>query len=240
MKRFLIILTCVILCLAFAGCSQNSEKTEIKKPDKIATGDEALPQSNPDSVEESPNVNGLRFTETLDEFTDKYNEISQSVGGADILSKEKWQKKGDETTDNNGTKIQYYYYDEDMYNFTATVEVESNKLMNIGCATTANYFVGEENGVKNSDDILRKSAVMAQAVCQFPDGSTDVLQDIFYVTTFENTKELWYKGFIFSRELSENGGDSTKDLMQLRVFPVTEKKSKDWNITDYEQYIAKS
>lgn len=240
MKKLSILFISILLCVCFAGCGEDKGELKIDQPQKISTGDEILPAKNLKSVEESPNVNGLRFAQTLDDFTDKYNEISKTVGGVGILSKDGWKKNGGEFKDNNGIKMQYYYYDDDKSNFTATVELESGRIVNVGCATTMNNFVAESDGIKNSDIILKKSAVMAQAACQFPQGSTQMLQNIFYVTTFENTKELWYQGFIFSLELSEDKNDSTKSLMQLRVFPVTDEKCKDWNITDYEEYLEKT
>ena len=75
---------------------------------------------------------------------------------------------------------------------------------------------------------------MATAVCQFPIESFDVIQDIFYRTTFENNNSLWYQGFIFSLSTQENNKDSEKSVMLLRVFPVEDELKDDWQIPDYE------
>lgn len=226
----------IILC---AGCSQEEIKlNNIIEPEKISTGDEIYPAQNEKSVEESDNVNGQRFTMTLNEFTVKYNEIMRSTGSDETLDPERWKTKGTSSLDSNGVEIQYYYYDAENINFTATVEVYSAKILNIGCGTTMGYFVAQNDDVNNSDIILKKCAIMAQAVCQFPDGSIDLLQDIFYRTTFESADSLWYQGFIFSLDTQENKSDSSNSIMLMRVFPVSDEVRKDWEIPDYEEYSA--
>lgn len=238
MKNFLsYLIVCTVIL--FTGCSQTEiELNNIIEPEKISTGDEIYPAQNVNSVEESDNVNGQRFALTLNEFTIKYNEIIRSTGFDETLNPEKWKTKGSSQTDSNGVEIQYYYYDAENINFTATVEVYSAKILNIGCGTTMGYFVAQNDDVNNSDIILKKCAIMAQAVCQFPDGSLDLLQDIFYRTTFENADSLWYQGFIFSLDTQENKSDSSNNIMLMRVFPVSDDIRKEWEIPDYEEYSA--
>lgn len=211
---------------------------DVEQPEKIATGDQIYSAKNENAVEESPNVNGMRFTLTLSQFTEKYNKIAQRTDGILLIDRSKWKPKGDVKSDTNGVEIQYYYYDDSNVNFTATVETDSGKIMNIGCGTTMANFVAQDENSSNSDAILLKSAVMAAAVCQFPIESLDVLQDIFYRTTFETSNSFWYQGFIFSLSTQENKADSEKSVMLLRVFPVTNELKDEWQITDYEVYAA--
>ena len=42
--------------------------------------------------------------------------------------------------DANGTEYQYYYYNADKINFTASVETKTNYIMNIGLGTTMSNF----------------------------------------------------------------------------------------------------
>lgn len=238
MKKLSLIIA-LIFIFTLSGCSQaETELKNIIEPEKISTGDEIYPAQNVNSVEDSENVNGQRFTMTLNDFTAKYNEIIRSTGSDETLNPENWKTKGSQTTDSNGVEIQYYYYNAENINFTASVEVYSAKIMNIGCGTTMGNFVAQNDNVNNSDIILRKCAVMAQAVCQFPDGSLDLLQDIFYRTTFENADSLWYQGFIFSLDTQENKSDSSNSIMLMRVFPVSDQVRKEWEIPDYEEYSA--
>ena len=72
MKKLLIsllIISTVLLC----GCNDNKNSIEVEQPEKIATGDQIFSAKNENAVEESDNVNGMRFTLTLPEFTEKYN-----------------------------------------------------------------------------------------------------------------------------------------------------------------------
>lgn len=221
------------------ACSQKTENSlSVEQPQNISTDDEIYPALNENSVEQSTNVNGMRFTLTLDEFTEEYNEKIKNVGITETMVAGHWQKKGDTQRDTNGIEIQYYYYDDININFTATVEVLSGKIMNIGCGTTMKYFVARNDNQSNSDLILKKCAVMAEAVCQFPSGSTDVLQDIFYRTTIESIDSLWYQGFIFSLSTQEDKSNVENNIMLFRVFPVSDELKEEWNVEDYEVYSA--
>ena len=237
MKKISLIL---IICTLFflCGCNDNNKSIDVEQPEKIATGDQIFSAKNENAVEESDNVNGMRFTLTLSEFTEKYNEIARRTDGIIAINKEKWKVNGEAKTDTNGVEIRYYYYDETDTNFTATVEVQTGKIMNIGCGTTMSNFVAQDENSNNSDKILKKSAIMAAAVCQFPTDSLDVLQDIFYRTTFESSSSFWYQGFIFTLSTQENKSDSEKSVMLLRVFPVKDELKDEWKVTDYEAYAA--
>lgn len=237
MKKISLIL---IICTLFflCGCNDNNNSIDVEQPEKIATGDQIFSAKNENAVEESDNVNGMRFTLTLSEFTEKYNEIARRTDGIIAINKEKWKVNGEAKTDTNGVEIRYYYYNETDTNFTATVEVQTGKIMNIGCGTTMSNFVAQDENSNNSDKILKKSAIMAAAVCQFPTDSLDVLQDIFYRTTFESSSSFWYQGFIFTLSTQENKSDSEKSVMLLRVFPVKDELKDEWKVTDYEAYVA--
>lgn len=236
----------IILCLIAAAmlitcsCSQNNSGIGIDRPEKISTGDQIYSAKNENAVEESDNVNGMRFTLSLSEFTDKYNEIARQTDGVWAIDKSKWKVNGDETTDSNGVKIRYYYYDESNCSLTATVEADTGKLLNAGLGTTMANFVEQTDTTYNSDLILKKCAVIATAACQFPTESLDVMQDIFYRTTFETNNSFWYQGFIFTLSTQEDSSDSQKSVMLLRVFPVKDELKDEWNITDYDEYIAQN
>lgn len=237
MKKLLVsllIISTVLLC----GCNDNKNSIEVEQPEKIATGDQIFSAKNENAVEESDNVNGMRFTLTLPEFTEKYNEIARRTDGILAINKEKWKVKGEIDTDSNGVEIRYYYYNESDTNFTVTVEAQTGKIMNIGCGTTMSNFVAQDEYASNSDAILKKSAIMAAAICQFPTDSLDVLQDIFYRTTLDSNSSFWYQGFIFSLSTQENKSDSEKSVMLLRVFPVKDELKDEWKVPDYEAYAA--
>ena len=237
MKKIALLIA-FILTFTLSACSDSKMNISVEQPENISTGDEIFPAQNKNSIEKSSNTNGMRFTYTLAEFTEKYNEITKTTGGSDLLNFKKWKKQGEITSDVNGVKIQYYIYNENNINFTASVEVESEKIVNIGCGTTMGNFIKMEENISNSDIILRKTAIMAQAVCQFPTGSTDVLQDIFYRATNESIDSLWYQGFVFTLSTQNDKSNSENSIMLFRVFPITDELKDEWNILDYEIYSA--
>ena len=138
----------------------------------------------------------------------------------------------------NGTEYQYYYYDADKINFTASVETKTNYIMNIGLGTTMSNFVSIENEKNNSDTILMKSAVMAAAVSGMGINKVDTIQDIFYRTTFENTNELWYNGNVYALSTNEDKADSERSTMLFRTFPISDEVKENWGIDEYESYVA--
>lgn len=235
----LILSTLLSLGVMTACDSSKNFFSNVDTPKKIATEDEVNPTQNPDAVADSENVNGRHYTATLQDFTMQYNSIMMETGGIDYLYKEKWNKKGDIQKDANGVEYQLYYYDEEIFTITAAVEVESKMIMNVGCGTTMNTFVNindEEN--PNSDRILHASAVMAAAAAGFSQNSLDVLQDIFYRTTFGEVNELWYEGNVFSLTTNSDKSNSENDTMLLRVFPITDELKVEWNIQSYDEYIS--
>ncbi|HBM98153.1 MAG TPA: hypothetical protein DD413_01875 [Ruminococcus sp.] len=213
--------------------------SNVDTPKSIATEDEVNPTQSADAVADSKNVNGKLYTITLNGFTAQYNSIMMDTGGIDYLYKENWQKKGDIQKDANGIEYELYYYDEEIFTITVSVEVESGMIMNVGCGTTMNTFVKfDENEKPNSDRILHASAVMAAAAAGFNQNSLNVLQDIFYRTTFDEINELWYEGNVFSLTTKNDKNNSENDTMLLRVFPISDELKNEWKIQSYDEYIA--
>lgn len=213
--------------------------SNVDTPKSISTDDEINPTQSPDAVTDSENVNGKIYNVTLSEFTAKYNSIMMDTGGTDYIYKENWQKKGDVQRDANGVEYELYYYDHDIFTITVSVEIESGLVMNVGCGTTMNTFVEfDEQDNPNSDKILFASAVMAASASGFGQNSLNVLQDIFYRTTFDEVNELWYKGNVFSLTTKNDKNNSENDTMLLRVFPVTDELRSEWKILGYDEYIS--
>lgn len=213
--------------------------SNVDTPKSIVTEDEVSPTQSADAVTDSKNVNGKLYTVTLNGFTAQYNSIMMDTGGIDYLYKENWQKKGDIQKDANGIEYELYYYDEEIFTITVSVEVESGMIMNVGCGTTMNTFVKfDENEKPNSDRILHASAVMAAAAAGFNQNSLNVLQDIFYRTTFDEINELWYEGNVFSLTTKNDKNNSENDTMLLRVFPISDELKNEWKIQSYDEYIA--
>lgn len=231
----LLALCCALFCSA---CGQAEPKIEINAPTINATFDEA-PVFNESAYEESPNVNGRRFTLTLYDFTRKYNEQKRAHGETDLLIAGNWRREGSPVKDNNGVEMQYYYYDDDGVNITATVETESQKLVNIGCGTTMSKFMEQDGETQNSEKVLRKAALAAQAACQVDDICASVMQNIFYRTTTESNDSIWFNGYIFSLSTKEDKNDRKNSVMLFRVFPVSDKLKNEWKTAEYTVAVEK-
>ncbi len=235
-KRLAAVIVLSGLMLSAAACSQGV-KLNIEQPKSIATDDEAKnagTENETAAVEPSDNVNGKRFSVTLYEFTERYNSAKRLLGDTDLIIAGNWRENGEPQTDNNGIKIQYYYYDDYNVNITATVEVVSGKLMNVGCGTTTSNFMVQEDGKNNSDNVLRKAAIMAEAACCFDENELDNLQDIFFRITTGTEDSLWYEGFVFSLSTQEDKSNSKNSIMLFRVFPISSELKKKWEITEYK------
>ena len=234
LKGITALLLSALFVLSLAACSKDSVKLNIDQPKSISTMEDGEEAPVSDAIEASENVNGKRFALTLHEFTVRYNTAKRLVKDTDLIIEGNWREMGDPETDNKGVDFQYYYYDDHNVNITATVETESGKLMNVGVGTTMSHFMAEESGENNSDEILRKAALMADAVCCFGSDKIDTLQDIFYQIATGPEDSLWYEGFVFSLSTKENKTDSKNGIMLFRVFPVTEDLRKEWRLTDYK------
>ena len=234
LKGITALLLSVVFVFSLTACSKDSIKLNIEQPKSISTADDGEDEPVSDAIEASDNVNGRRFTVTLHEFTERYNAAKRQVLDNDLIIEGNWRKMGEPETDNKGVEFQYYYYDDYNVNITATVETESEKLMNIGVGTTMSHFMAEESGENNSDDVLRKAALMADAAGCFGSDKIDTLQDVFYQIATGSEDSLWYEGFVFSLSTKENKSDSKNGIMLFRVFPITDDLRKDWKLEDYK------
>lgn len=229
----IVIAVVVVLLIVFiSSCNKQGSKPE-QHPESKATYEEVLASTDSMAIEDSNNVNGKRFSSTLENFTKLYNASRQNAGEKDLLQMKNWQKHGSESKDANGVKIQYYYYNDKNTNFTATVEVESNKILNIGFGTTMSYFMGQTDQIYNSDMVLEKAALMAQTVCKYENGSTDVLKNVFRKTTVNENDTIWFQGCVYKLDTQQDKKDSKNSIMLFRVFPVSDKLKEEWKLKEY-------
>ena len=131
MKKILAMMLSAVMTLSLlTACGKEKEvKIDVDQPQNAATVDEpAYLGTRAEAVEDSRNVNGKRFTSTLYDFTSRYNAEMSLRGEKDVIHMEGWKKNGQVTKDENGIRIQYYYYDDNGMNITATVEEDSDKL----------------------------------------------------------------------------------------------------------------
>lgn len=220
----------MVVCTA---CGESD--VHISQPEQAVTvHDSSFQQEEKAAVENSVNVNGKRFTLTLFDFTSRLNAEKNQRGEKDMYLMEKWKKNGQVTKDNKGVKIQYYYYDDSNTNLTATVEADSEKLVNVGCGTTLSYFTGKDKDKNNSDNVIYQAALAAQIVCGYDCSYLNTIQNIFYATTKGVDTSLYYDGFVFSFTTKTNHANKDNDLMMFRVFPVEESLKEEWKLKEYQ------
>lgn len=225
-RILLIAALCAATMLCACSCGGNKELAEHKAA-------QTQKAAGKQKVEPSENVNGMRFNTTLYKFTERYNFVKRVIGENDLIIEGNWRAMGSPTRDNKGMQIQYYYYDDYNVNITATVEVESQKIVNIGCGTTLGQYLAQEEDRNNSEAVLRKMAMIAHAVCQYENTSIDKLQDIFYTTTTGKENALWYDGYVFSQTTQQDKDDSRNGLILFRIFPVTDELKEEWKLPEY-------
>lgn len=232
MKRLAILLIIAMVAVFAAGCGDDS--VNISRPEELESVEGTEYTENTiAAAEDSFNVNGKRFTMTLYDFTSRFNVECNRRGDKEQLTMAGWKKNGQVTKDSNGVNIQYYYYDDKDLNLTATVEAETEKIVNIGCGTTSARFTAKEDGKNKSDEILMKSAIMAQVVCGYDSDSQNTMQTIFYKTATGSDKSLYYDGFVFSFSSKEDSTDKSNKLMLFRVFPVSDELQTEWKLPEY-------
>lgn len=232
-KKLTAALLAAVMLSSLAGCGWfgSSEQTSVSDD---ATSDEGKMVPKSTAVENSPNVNGKRFNMTLTQFSDAYNAEKSRRKEKDMITVNKWQKSGKTEKDDNGVEVQYWHYNEKDLTFTASVEVLTDKIINIGCGTAVSTFMGMDGTQSNSDAILDKAALMAEIVCGFRRGYEDELHDIFYHTTTDKEDTLWFRGYVFNRSTKEDAADKKNNIMLFRVFPVTDELKKEWNLKEYQ------
>lgn len=232
----IIITNLIIFALIISGCTEKNILNDVSEPSRFsATSDEVKPTMNQGAVEESGNVNGMHYTASLGEFTRRYNTIMMDTGGTDYLYSENWHKDSEVKSDNNGIKYQTYYYNQEYFTLTISIETQTNKIMSIGLGTLMNTYVNVEN--ESSSKILHACAIMAAAIGNFDEKSLDTLQDIFYRTTYEEASALYYQGNVFTLSTNVDKTDSKNSTMLFRIFPITDDLKKDWKLLEYEEYI---
>lgn len=227
----------ILNCFVLGSCSSEKESIFIEEPQRISTGDEVFPSKNNSALEKSDNVNGMRFACTLRSFTQRYNKIMDDSGGNEFLDYTKWEEKGEILNDLNNIQYRNYIYNGNGITFTASVEQETHKLMNVGCGSTTGMYVQQGENKSLGNIILKKTAIMAAAACGYYVENLDVLQDIFYRTTMENMSSLYYKGMVYSLSIKNNNEDKKRSTMLFRVYPISDSRQAEWKYTEYEAVL---
>ena len=241
MKKLICFILAVSMLFLLPSCSQ--EKKETEKTTEVATNpatiDEGYPIPDNQNWEPSDNATGARFNFNLKQYTDNFNAMYSKLGGsAEQLDYGLWQKTSENQVDENGIVYDNYYYAFDGIVLTATVEKESNKIMNLGCGTTVSIFV-DDNKSQQQTVILGLAGVMACVAGDYPVDDVTFFGNLF-VNSISNThNSFWFNNCIYLVNIEEGETDDDSTVL-FRIVPATDNIEKEWNLLNYKTYLQEN
>lgn len=241
MKKLICLILAITMLFLLPSCSQpKEEKTETTETvTNPATIDQGYPVPNNQNWEPSDNATGARFNFTLEEYTTKFNAMYNSLGGElEELDFNLWQITSQNQVDENGIVYDNYYYANDGVVLTATVEKESNKLMNLGCGTTVSIFV-DDNKSQQQTVILGMAGVMACVAGDYPVGDVTFFGDLFVNCISNNNNSFWYNNCIYLVNIEEGETDDDSTVL-FRIVPATDNIESEWKLENYIKYLEEN
>lgn len=238
MKKLICLFLTISMLFLFVSCNQSEDTGNSHSEKKVytASADEAgYPYPIVQNWEESNNATGARFDMTLKEYTEKFNEMYNSLGGgSQQIDFSQWQLQSKGQLDENGVAYDYYYYADDMVVLTATVEQDTDKIMNLGCGTTVSVFINEENA-QYQTVILAMTGIMACVAGNYPVDNVTFFSNLFVDTITENNNSFWYNNCIYLLNVEEGETDD-ESTMLFRIVAASDNIEKDWNLVNYKTY----
>lgn len=238
MKKLICIILAASLLLLVTSCNTSPEKSSDSSAatKDIATADEGYPNPQKKTREESNNATGARFNMTLEEYTEEFNKMYNSLGGgSEEIDFSQWQNLKSGQLDENGIAYDYYYYAGDNAVLTATVEQESGKLMNLGCGTTVSVFINE-NDTQYQSVILAMTGIMACVAGGYSVDNVTFFADLYVDTISGTNNSFWYNNCIYLLNVEE--GESDEDsTMLFRIVAAEDSIEKEWQLINYKTYL---
>lgn len=230
---------CLALLLVFVmlAPSCKADFSGANSSNKYFSGyEKEFPSPKNPNWEESGNVTGARFNMTLREYTEKFNEMYNSLGGgSEELEFTNWQLQKSGQYDDNGVEYDYYYYADDKAVLTATVETVSGKLMNLGCGTTLSVFVNDSDP-KYQGIILNMTGIMAAVAGGYSAEDVKFFSDMYVDTISNSNSSFWYNNCIYLLNIQDNNNDRDSTML-FRVVAAKDSIESDWKLIDYKTYL---
>ncbi len=226
-------LTCLTLTLfiIFSLCSCNQSKSTVTG----STEDEAnYPQPYEYNFTESKNSTGIRYDMTLWDYTTAFNLMYSDLGGGDTMeiSFSDWVLMEENQEDNTGVEYDYYYFNNEKIVLTATVEKESEQVMNLGCGTTVERFTKSPIA---QQETLTICGIMAAVSGGYESDAVTFFDNLFVDTVNSQDNCFWYNDSIYLLS-TEKGKNNKESTMLFRTMPASEEIRDKWNIQDYVSY----
>ena len=184
-KRILCCIAVLLIITAFfSGCSEDKQNTK-------------LPELSKNTIEASPNSFGARYRFTLADFT---QEIAGDMEDMNLSPFPKtWETLSVGLVDDNGVKYTSFCSRVKGITFTAAVENDSGKVMNIGCGCRSD---------KLEDDVFREkfirlAATLAEHAGGFEEEELDGLTGIFMMLMNGEEDTLYYERTLYIKSIDE-------------------------------------
>ncbi len=168
----------------------------------LAACGRGYPRPSEVTQEPSPGHVCLRFTFTLPQFCERTQAALSALDDADAptVKTEDWQVVAEGLVDDSGMKYTSCCNRQKRMTFTAAVEDDSQKLINVGCGCYATLLDREEH----REDFIRAAAAAAQAAGGFTDSDRSFLEELIGELIGGGEDELYYEGVRYTA--SRDGG----------------------------------
>lgn len=167
----------------------------------VGCGEEAAPVRMPEpseaTIEASENSFGARYRFTLDAFTEKIADDLEEMNLTPF--QRKWETLSDGLVDDNGVKYTSYCNRVKGITFTAAVEDQSKKVMNIGCGCESEKLENETFREK----FIRLAARIAAHSGGFDENDLNGLVSIFEMLMDDSEDILCFGDTLYIKSVDE-------------------------------------
>lgn len=228
MKKLFCLCFGILLAACFCSCNRQGKAVG-------ATEDEAFfPVPAEYNYVESEGATQLRYDMTLWDYTTAFNLMYSDLGGGNTegISFSDWTLLKKNEKDDSGVRYNYYYYSSGKIVLTATVEAQSQQVVNLGCGTTVEVF---NTDAADRQETMTLCGIMAAVAGGYESDAVTFFDNLFADTVNSGEKCFWYRDSIYMLS-TEKGGDSKESTMLFRTMPASEKIRDKWNLQDYVSY----
>ena len=206
----------VVLIMLFAliltGCQ--SDETQSKKKS---------PTPSEKTIERSENSFGARYNYTLGEIS---NAIAEDAGSMNLeLKNADWKTISAGLVDDNGVNYSSYCNREGKVTFTAAVEDESGKVMNIGCGCQTSQL---DNTAYRSS-FVRLAATIAVNAGGYDKNDLGYFMLLFKALLNDSNDTLYYEGSLYFKSVDN-------ETTVLMVAPCDDKYLSEHEYAVYNEY----
>lgn len=177
------------------------------------------------TIERSNNSFGARYNFTLGNISKEISKDIENMGI--VLNNTDWETLSAGLVDDNGVKYGSYCNRDGKVTFTAAVEDESGKVMNIGCGCHTAQL--EDEAYRNS--FIRLATTIALNAGGYDDDQLSFFMVLFRTLLDGKDDTLYYSGSLYFKSVD----DKTTVLM---VAPCDDKYISENNYKEYIEQVS--